>query len=123
MIRRRPALLMVFHKAWIAFATAVLLASCTVVPAPTTYSYQQTPCPPGVTANAPPPNQSGQPPSATAPSTCYTAVPNGYTYSYYPYVYPSYSYPYYYGPSYYGPTIGVYGGWGWGGHWHHHHHW
>ncbi|HEY1721923.1 MAG TPA: hypothetical protein VGG27_11810 [Magnetospirillaceae bacterium] len=135
---RRPAFLPVFHRAWIAFASAVLLASCTVVPAPTSYSYQPTTCPPGVAANTQLPagqqpqamTQDGQPvpaPQAGAPqvqgqpAACYTAVPNGYTYNYYPGTpaYPAYypySYPYYYGP-YYGPSVVVGAGWGW----RHHH--
>ncbi len=134
-MNRRPAFLTVFHKAWIALATAVLLASCTVVPAPTSYSYQQMACPPGMTAQAAPPPANAAPAPAPAPNgqlvpapaACYTAVPNGYTYNYYPSAYPAYpaygyGYPYsYYGPAYYGPTVGVGLGWGWGGGWHHRH--
>ena len=45
-----PPLFPMAHRLWIAFASALLLAGCTVVPEPTNYSYQQTPCPPGVAA-------------------------------------------------------------------------
>lgn len=136
---RRPAFLPAFHKAWIALASALLLASCTVVPAPTSYSYQQTACPPGMAANAQPPagaTPDGQPAPApqaqsvpqaqAAPAACYTAVPNGYTYNYYPgypaAAYPAYypyGYPYYGYPYYYGPNVAVGVGFGFG----HRHHW
>jgi len=152
---RRPALIPTLHKIWIALASAMLLAGCAVEPTPASYTYQQTPCPPGVGPGAPPPQaqnaqppaeappMSGQapdapqPPSAPPPQaqaqpqgatpTCYTAVPNSYTYNYYPgYPYPAYGYPYYpypyygYGP-YYGPSVGIGFGYWHGGDWHHWH--
>jgi len=130
-MNRRPALIPVFHRVWLMLASAMLLAGCTVVPEPTTYTYRQTPCPPGVGAGTTipaPQAQSAQPPAEAPPpvaqapdapqaqtappqaqaqsgpaATCYTAVPGNYTYSYYPgYTYPyPYPYAYPYYPAYY----------------------